>query len=142
MRMSDDISFRKTGRDYHNISNEMLINNITFQKETKEIALNTPPDLRDKMESIEAGAMGFKIKDGVLVNIANEPLNATEKRQLKEATDKRMFEVSPFLQEQGLRYVNGKIELKSFDATVKDAKTRITVNNDGAGAYRSMELVD
>ena len=142
MRMSDDISFRKTGRDYHNISNEMLINDITFQKETKEIALNAPPDLRDKMESIEAGAMGFKIKDGVLVNIANEPLNATEKRQLKEATDKRMFEVSPFLQEQGLRYVNGKIELKSFDATVKDAKTRITVNNDGAGAYRSMELVD
>ncbi len=142
MRMSDDISFRKSGRDYHNITNEMLINDITFQKETKEIALNTPPNLRDKMESIEAGAMGFRIKDGVLVNIANEPLNATEEKQLKEATDKRMFEVSPFLQEQGLRYVNGKIELKSFDATVKDAKTRITVKNDGAGAYRSMELVD
>jgi hypothetical protein len=85
------------------------------------------------MQNIEIGALGFMIKDGVILNKQGLPLNSDEENTLRLETDRSMLEIHPELLNNGLRYVNGEIVLKTYQDTIEEAEVRRVPSGDSFG---------
>ena len=76
------------------------------------------------MQNIELVALGFMMKDGEIINQQGLPLNKEEENRLKKATDESMLRIHPELANNGMRYVNGEIVLKTYQDTIEEAEVR------------------
>ena len=133
MRKSPIREWSKEGEKYHNEANALLLADVQFQQNTIAYLVNNPPDLRERMQNIEIGALGFTMKDGVILNKQGLPLNSDEENTLRLETDRSMLEIHPELLNNGLRYVNGKIVLKTYQDTIEEAEVRRVPSGDSFG---------
>ncbi len=133
MRKSPIREWSKDGEKYHNEANALLLADVQFQQNTIDYLVNNPPDLRERMQNIEIGELGFMIKDGVILNKQGLQLNSDEENTLRLETDRSMLEIHPELLNNGLRYVNGEIVLKTYQDTIEEAEVRRVPSGDSFG---------
>ena len=114
-------------------ANALLLKDVNFQRNLIEQLVNSPPDLRQRMQNIELVALGFMMKDGEIINQQGLPLNKEEENRLKKATDESMLRIHPELANNGMRYVNGEIVLKTYQDTIEEAEVRRVPSGDSFG---------
>lgn len=124
MRKSPIREWSKEGERYHEEANALILKDVNFQRNLIEQLVNSPPDLRQRMQNIELVALGFMMKDGEIINQQGLPLNKEEENRLKKATDESMLRIHPELANNGMRYVNGEIVLKTYQDTIEEAEVR------------------
>ena len=95
MRKSPIREWSKEGERYHEEANALILKDVNFQRNLIEQLVNSPPDLRQRMQNIELVALGFMMKDGEIINQQGLPLNKEEENRLKKATDESMLRIHP-----------------------------------------------
>ena len=94
-----DRVFKKEGENVHQrmqdeiFKKDKMIQQQMFQQFTQE-----PKEFRERMQRIEAGSMGFKIEEDILINTqTNQPATEEEAMEVERATDDAMLRQNPDL---------------------------------------------
>ena len=101
--------FFKQGETIHlRMIEEIYKKDKQMQQQFREQFTTQPAAFREQMERIEAGAKGFSIQDGVLINNSTgNPATELEIKSIEEATDNAMMRQNPDLERYNMRYDNG-----------------------------------
>ena len=98
-----DRVFKKEGENVHQrmqdeiFKKDKLMQQRMWQPFTKEF--------RERMQRIEAGSMGFKIEEDILINTqTNQPATEEEAMEVERATDDAMLRQNPDLIKYNLKY--------------------------------------
>ena len=94
-----DRVFKKEGENVHQrMQDEIFKKDKFIQQQMYQQFTQEPKDFRERMQRIEAGSMGFKIEEDILINTkTNQPATQEEAMEVEKATDDAMLRQNPDL---------------------------------------------
>tara|TARA_R110002051_G_scaffold296349_1_gene362430 strand:+ start:199 stop:564 length:366 start_codon:yes stop_codon:yes gene_type:complete len=100
--------FKKLGEDIHfRVQEELFKKDKQKQQQFHQQFTTQPAAYRERMQMIEAGAMGYTIQDGYPIkNDTKEPATEQQNASIQKATDKAMLRSNPDLEKYNMRYEN------------------------------------
>ena len=101
-----DRVFKKEGENIHQrMQDEIFKKDKFIQQQMYQQFTQEPKDFRERMQRIEAGSMGFKIEEDILINTkTNQPATQEEAMEVEKATDDAMLRQNPDLIKYNLKY--------------------------------------
>tara|TARA_R100001082_G_C4333898_1_gene146948 strand:+ start:88 stop:453 length:366 start_codon:yes stop_codon:yes gene_type:complete len=105
----DKRDFKKQGEEVHiRLQEELFKKDKQMQQQFYQQFTTVPAYFRERMMSIEAGNLGFKMEDGYPVNTSTgEPATDSQMNTINKATDRAMLRENPHLDKYNMKYQDG-----------------------------------
>ena len=117
--------FKKTAENIHiRVQEELFKKDKQMQQQFRQQFTTQPAAYRERMQLIEAGAMGYSIQDGYPIkNDTKEPATEQQNASIQKATDKAMLRSNPDLDKYNMKYENGFFIPIDFKDLIKKGET-------------------